>query len=168
MVAEPLRRPVASMLSGSEEAPYVCNGSMSTCIACHGSGCVTTTFNVLLFQLLASREQTSSRALEDFNTFTVCRESTNTGPSFVVLETACGRGSVICKACQEFDFIRCIGIHAELENLSARSGSRNSPAQGRRLILRFGFTSHCRVREDLLSHGSQPGTQNMKESSFTF
>ena len=101
--------------------------STQCCVACHGSGSVSADLNMLLFNFLANNMPRISdlrnpqvRPLEDHESFSLCRETTSGRPLFIVLEVAFGRGSVICRACQECYHVGYIGIHACLEESQVR------------------------------------------------
>ena len=107
--------------------------------------------NVTIFSLLASlpprsvtlrcsNETVSRVTFECDSAVSIIRESDQLKyPRYTVLEVACGKESVIARSCREVDYVRYIGIHANLQEIGARNKVLT--------LLRDGF-SRC-------PHGSQ-------------
>ena len=141
----PMGQTGSSVASSGTSRPVQC------CIACHGTGVLTAEQNVTIFSLLASmpprsvmlrcsNETLSRVTFECDSAVSVIRESDQLRyPRYTVLEVACGKESVIARSCREVDYVRYIGIHANLQEI----GVRNKVLT----LLRDGF-SRC-------PHGSQ-------------
>ena len=137
--------------TGSSVASSGTSRPIQCCVACHGTGVLTAEQNVTIFSLLASmpprsvmlrcsNETLSRVTFECDSAVSVIRESDHLRyPGYTVLEVACGKESVISRSCQEVDYVRYIGIHANLQEI----GVRNKVLT----LLRDGF-SRC-------PHGSQ-------------
>ena len=137
--------------TGSSVASSGTSRPVQCCIACHGTGVLTAEQNVTIFSLLASmpprsvmlrcsNETLSRVTFECDSAVSVIRESDQLRyPRYTVLEVACGKESVIARSCREVDYVRYIGIHANLQEI----GVRNKVLT----LLRDGF-SRC-------PHGSQ-------------
>ena len=140
-----LRHTGSSVASSGTSRPIQC------CIACHGTGVLTAEQNVTIFSLLASlpprsvtlrcsNETLSRVTFECDSAVSIIRESDQLKyPRYTVLEVACGKESVIARSCREVDYVRYIGIHANLQEIGVRNKALT--------LLRDGF-SRC-------PHGSQ-------------
>ena len=141
----PMGQTGSSVASSGTSRPVQC------CIACHGTGVLTAEQNVTIFSLLASmpprsvmlrcsNETLSRVTFECDSAVSVIRESDQLRyPRYTVLEVACGKESVIARSCRDVDYVRYIGIHANLQEIGVRNKMLT--------LLRDGF-SRC-------PHGSQ-------------
>ena len=123
----PMGRPGSSVASSGTSRSIQC------CIACHGTGVLTAEQNVTIFSLLASlpprsvmlrcsNETLSRVTFECDSAISVIRESDQFRyPRYTVLEVACGKESVIARSCREVDYVRYIGIHANLQEIGVRN-----------------------------------------------
>ena len=123
----PMGQTGSSVASSGTSRPVQC------CIACHGTGVLTAEQNVTIFSLLASmpprsvmlrcsNETLSRVTFECDSAVSIIRESDQFRyPRYTVLEVACGKESVIARSCREVDYVRYIGIHANLQEIGVRN-----------------------------------------------
>ena len=123
----PMGQTGSSVASSGTSRPVQC------CIACHGTGVLTAEQNVTIFSLLASmpprsvmlrcsNETLSRVTFECDSAVSIIRESDQLRyPRYTVLEVACGKESVIARSCREVDYVRYIGIHANLQEIGVRN-----------------------------------------------
>ena len=95
--------------------PETCS---EVCIACHGSGMVTSTLNHRMFRLLAGT-RVSSEGNEPGSDLSKSDKLTTFVPKGVkglFVEIGCGQTSVLLNACLEMQGVAYVGIHDELQS----------------------------------------------------